>query len=342
MEKLLNVQNVTKIFGAESIRKHDVTVAVDNVTFSISDDRPSITAIAGESGSGKSTLALIMMGQLSPTSGSVFYRGKNLSEMTRDEKKTLLREVQPIYQDPYAAYNPFYRIDHVLEMPIKNFKLAENKEQARVLIDESMKKVGLRFAETLGRYPHQLSGGQRQRLMIARALLCHPKVIMADEPVSMVDASLRATILSSLRVLNQDLGISVIYITHDLTTAYQISENILIMYAGAVVEAGSVEKVIQTPKHPYTQLLVSSIPLPSKQKAWGGGESEETQQTTKKSSGCRFAPRCPKAMDVCWDSRPELYTPDEERTVACFLYQSSPVLPTPDVALSFKKEHATI
>jgi oligopeptide/dipeptide ABC transporter ATP-binding protein len=341
MEKLLNIQNVTKIFGSESIRKRDVTVAVDNVTFSISDDRPSITSIAGESGSGKSTLALLMMGQLNPNSGNVFYRGKNISEMTKDEKKILLREVQPIYQDPYAAYNPFYRVDHVLEMPIRNFNLASSKREAGFIVDEILEKVGLRSAETLGRYPHQLSGGQRQRLMIARALLCNPKVIMADEPVSMVDASLRATILSSLRALNQDFGISIIYITHDLTTAYQISENILIMYAGAVVEAGSVQQVIGSPKHPYTQLLISSIPLPSKEKAWGGGETEEVQLSTQKSAGCLFAPRCPKALEKCWSTRPNFYTPDEKRAVNCFLYQDFPVLPSPDVSLAFTNQVVT-
>ncbi len=337
MAQLLSVQNVSKIFGSEGLRHKDVTVAVDDVTFTLSDEASTITAIAGESGSGKTTLALLMMGQLPPNSGKVMYRGKDLSKMTRDEKITLKREVQPIYQDPYAAYNPFYRVDHVLQMPIKRYSLAKTKEEARVIIEEAMEQVGLRPAETLGRYPHQLSGGQKQRLMVARALLCRPKVVMADEPVSMVDASLRATILSSLRKLNQDFGISIVYITHDLTTAYQISENIIIMYSGAVVEAGSVEQVIRAPKHPYTQLLVSSIPLPSKKKLWGGGETEEAQTASRKSAGCRFAPRCPKAMDVCWTTKPALYTPDEERAVACFLYKTSQVLPTPDVAQAFRK-----
>jgi peptide/nickel transport system ATP-binding protein len=337
MAELIHVQNVSKIFGSEGMRHKDVTVAVDDVTFTLADERPTITAIAGESGSGKTTLALLMMGQLPPNAGKVLYRDKDLARMTRDEKTTLKREVQPIYQDPYAAYNPFYRVDHVLQMPIQNYKLAKNKQEARLLIEEAMEQVGLRPAETLGRYPHQLSGGQKQRLMIARALLCRPKVIMADEPVSMVDASLRATILSSLRKLNQDFGISIVYITHDLTTAYQISENIIIMYSGAVVEAGSVEQVIRAPKHPYTQLLVSSIPLPSKEKLWGGGETVEVQTSVKKSAGCRFAPRCPKAMDVCWTNKPALYTPDEDRAVACYLYESSPVLASSDVAQSFRK-----
>lgn len=335
MAQLLNVQNVSKIFGAEGLRKKDVTVAVDDVTFSISDDRPAVTAIAGESGSGKTTLALLMMGQLPPNSGIVMYRGKDLAKMTKDEKTTLKREVQPIYQDPYAAYNPFYKVDHILQMPIMHYNLATSKAEAGSLIEEAMEQVGLRSAETLGRFPHQLSGGQKQRLMIARALLCRPKVVMADEPVSMVDASLRATILSSLRKLNQDFGISIVYITHDLTTAYQISENIIIMYSGAVVEAGSVEQVIRAPKHPYTQLLVSSIPLPSKKQLWGGGESEEAQASTRQSVGCRFAPRCPKAMDECWKTRPKLYISDINRVVTCFLYSNNPVLESSDVAQTF-------
>jgi peptide/nickel transport system ATP-binding protein len=200
-----------------------------------------------------------------------------------------------------------------------------------------MQLVGLRPAETLGRFPHQLSGGQRQRLMVARAMLCHPKIIMADEPVSMVDASLRATILSSLRKLNEEFKISIIYITHDLTTAYQICENIIIMYSGAIVETGSVQQVIRSPKHPYTQLLISSIPQPSKNKLWGGGETEEVQATNRKSPGCRFAPRCPKAMDECWKTKPDFYIPDHDRAVSCFLYASSPKMESPDVTQVFHK-----
>jgi|SRR5579859_1911711 len=337
MAQILKVQNVTRSFGADALLKKDITIAVDDVTFSISDDRPTITAIAGESGSGKTTLALLMMGHLSPTSGEVSYRGKNLARMSREEKNTLRREVQPIYQDPYAAYNPFYRVDHVLHMAIKHFNLAKSKTDTDQMIEEALQLVGLRANETLGRYPHQLSGGQRQRLMVARAMLCRPKLIMADEPVSMVDASLRATILSSLRKLNQDFGISIVYITHDLTTAYQISENIIIMYAGVIVEAGSVQQVIRSPKHPYTQLLISSIPQPSKHTAWGGGETEEAQAATRKSAGCPFAPRCPKVMDQCWTRKPPLYKVDEERVVNCFLYQTSPTLASPDVAQVFRK-----
>ena len=257
--------------------------------------------------------------------------------MSAEEKSQLRREIQPIYQDPYGAYNPYYRVDHVLEMPIARFNLADSKEEADRKIQEALELVGLRRGETLGRYPFELSGGQRQRLMVARALLCNPRVIMADEPVSMVDASLRATILSSLQELNRRYGISIVYITHDLTTAYQICDNILIMYSGAVVEAGSVEQVIRNPLHPYTQLLISSIPLPDKSKRWVDLDTGEDSMVfePKENRGCRFAPRCPRMMDACWEVVPNLYTPDEHRAVACFLYRDSPVLESGDVAEVF-------
>ncbi len=336
MANLLEMKNVTKIFGGSVIGHDDSTVAVDNVTLSILDDHPTIIAIAGESGSGKTTLSLLMQGQIAPTSGQVYYRGKNLVKMSADEKMQLRREVQPIFQDPYAAYNPFYRVDHVLQTPIKHFGLAKTNAEANQRIIEAMEMVGLRPAETLGRYPHQLSGGQRQRLMVARALLCHPQMIMADEPVSMVDASLRATILASLSRLKQDFAISVVYITHDLTTAYQIAENIIIMYSGSVVETGTVDQVIRNPKHPYTQLLVASIPLPDKSKNWGGREAEDSSQVARKAGGCKFANRCPLVMEQCWSSKPPLYTTDENRAVSCFHYNNNPVMSSPDVSTVFR------
>jgi peptide/nickel transport system ATP-binding protein len=313
-------------------------IAVDDATFTIDDERSSMVAVAGESGSGKSTLALLMMGQHEPTRGTVRYRGQDLADMNREQKAQLRREIQPIYQDPYGAYNPYYRVDHVLETPIRRFNLAASRAESEMLIGEALDLVGLRSGETLGRYPFELSGGQRQRLMVARALICRPQVIMADEPVSMVDASLRATILSSLQELNRRYGIFVVYITHDLTTAYQICDNILIMYSGAVVEAGSVEQVIRDPKHPYTQLLISSIPLPDKSKRWVDLSTGEDPMLfpNRVNEGCRFAPRCPRAMDMCWETVPSLYLPDENRTVACYLYRDDPVHQSGDVAEVFE------
>ena len=318
--------------------RREVTVALDNLSYSIPDSQASMTAIAGESGSGKTTLALLMMGFLEPTRGQVFYRGKDVAAMSGPERRLFRREVQPIFQDPYEAFNPFYRVDHVLETPLKRFGLAGSKREARSQIEEALERVGLRPNETLGRFPHQLSGGQRQRIGVARALLCRPRVIVADEPVSMVDASLRATILASLQVLNRDFGISIIYITHDLTTAYQICENIVVLYLGKVAEVGTVERVIREPKHPYTQLLVSSIPVADRRRRWGDdvpNDADATPRTSGGRTGCLFAPRCPSVMERCRQSPPPLFMTDPHRAAACFLHSEAPVLPTADVASVF-------
>ena len=173
--------------------------------------------------------------------------------------------------------------------------------------------------------------------MVARAVLLRPKMIVADEPVSMVDASLRATILDELRTLNRELGISIVYITHDLTTAFQICDNIVVLYRGTVAEAGAVELVIGKPKHPYSQLLVSSIPLPDLSKAWGGEEIPVSEATAARpNNGCKFAPRCPHAMEECWQAAPPKYMPDAQRLATCFLYRDAPVSPAADVASVFR------
>jgi len=203
---LLEARRVTRVFGGSMFGKKRVTVALSDFTLAVDVEPPSITAIVGESGSGKTTLARTLLGLTAPTSGEVRYRGTDLRSLARDQKRRFLRDVQVIFQDPYEVYNPFYKVDHVLETPIQKFGLASG-QQARVLIEETLEAVGLRPAETLGRYPHQLSGGQRQRIMVARAVLLRPRLIIADEPVSMVDSSLRATILESLRDLNKRLGI---------------------------------------------------------------------------------------------------------------------------------------
>jgi peptide/nickel transport system ATP-binding protein len=279
------------------------------------------------------------LGFLPPTEGQVYYRGKDLATMSRAERFQFRREVQPIFQDPYEAFNPFYRVDHVLGAPIRRFNLAPTKEKARALIEQSLEMVGLRPQETLGRFPHQLSGGQRQRIMVARAVLCQPQVIIADEPVSMVDASLRATILASLQTLRRNLGITILYVTHDLTTAYQISDSIIVLYRGSVAEAGSVEQVIRQPKHPYTRLLISSIPVPDRKRRWDrDGLADVESAPGRASSGCPFAPRCPAAMERCWVDQPPLYRPDENRAAACFLYDASPLLASDDVATVFPEE----
>jgi peptide/nickel transport system ATP-binding protein len=201
--------------------------------------------------------------------------------------------------------------------------------EARELIEEALRAVGLRPEEILGRYPHQLSGGQRQRVMMARALLLRPRLIIADEPVSMVDASLRATILGSLRKLNEELGISILYITHDLATAYQIADTILVLYRASVVEAGNVELVVKAPQHSYTQLLISAIPRVSAVRDWG--MEERQPEASPLANGCKFADRCPVAMPQCLTTEPPLYRADPRRGAACFKLSDWPTLTSNDI-----------
>ena len=278
MVAVLEAKNVTKVFGGGFLSREQENIAVNNISMKLDQKNPKIIAVAGESGSGKTTLARLLLGIANPTDGSVEYDGKNLTEISRAERREFRREVQPIFQDPYGSYNPFYKVDHVLFSPIKNFKMADSREEAWDMVEKALEVVGLVPAETLGRLPHQLSGGQRQRVMVARALLLKPRVILADEPVSAVDASLRATILDAVSRLNKELGIAVVYVTHDLTTAYQISDEIMILYKGNLVEAGDVETVIKSPKHPYTQLLIDSIPEANPNKKWGKLDMKATQE----------------------------------------------------------------
>jgi oligopeptide/dipeptide ABC transporter ATP-binding protein len=324
---LLEARRITKVFNAGRFSRRR-TVALEDFSLAIAGEPPSITAIVGESGSGKTTLARLLLGIVPPTTGEVLYQGQDVRQLSPAARRVFRRDIQIIFQDPYDSYNPFYKIDHVLQAPIANFQLAKSHREAQAMIEGALEAVGLRPEETLGRYPHQLSGGQRQRVMVARALLLKPRLIIADEPVSMVDASLRATILGSLRTLNQDFGISLLYITHDLTTAYQISQNIIVLYSGSVAEAGDVEQVVPQPKHPYTQLLISSIPLPNPKRRWGaeGTQAETGAGQRAPKQGCKFANRCPYVMDVCRSAAPPLFQMDANRAAACYLYETAPSL----------------
>ena len=243
-------------------------VAVKDFSLTLPADSPRMIAIAGESGSGKTTVARMVLGFLTPDSGEILYKGENLAALSRASYATYRREVQAILQDPYAAYNPFYKVDRVFNQIIKKFKLARNRADARQMVEEALAVVGLDPAETLGKYPHELSGGQRQRLITARAFLLKPKIIVADEPVSMVDASRRAKILEIMLRLKEEYRISFLYITHDLSTAYDVCDEIIILFRGEIVEQGNTREVINNPQHPYTRLLIDSIPVPDPDIRW--------------------------------------------------------------------------
>jgi oligopeptide/dipeptide ABC transporter ATP-binding protein len=323
MTPLLELRNVSKYFAGGTFGR-DRKGALEGFSLAIDPTLPAITAVVGESGSGKTTLARLLLGLIDPTEGEVRYKGRPLPSLSAAEKREFRREVQAIFQDPYEVYNPFYRVDHVLTTPVRKFRRGATRSQDRGLIEDALRAVGLRPEEILGRYPHQLSGGQRQRIMVARALLLRPRLIVADEPVSMVDASLRATILGSLRQLNEELGISILYITHDLATAYQVADTILVLYRASVAEAGEVELVVKAPQHPYTQLLTSAIPRVSTVRNWGAEEPGSGGGPPV--HGCKFADRCPVAMPQCLTAAPPLYRTDPRRAAACFQLSEWPTL----------------
>jgi oligopeptide/dipeptide ABC transporter ATP-binding protein len=331
MAPLIEAVDVSKRFAGGLGRES--TLALAGLSLAIDAEKPSIIAVVGESGSGKTTLAHLLLGLAEPTGGEVRYRGSDLRKLKRDERLAFRRDVQAVFQDPYGVYNPFYRVDHVLATPVRRFRLAASRAQARELIGETLRAVGLRPEEILGRFPHQLSGGQRQRVMVARALLLKPKLIVADEPVSMVDASLRATILSSLRKLTDEHGISILYITHDLATAYQVSDTILVLYRAHVAEAGAIERVVTAPQHPYTQLLISAIPRAHVARDWlvQKDEAGRAPPAVIAVQGCCFADRCPLVTPVCLGASPALYRTEPRRAVACVQFRHHPALPAGDL-----------
>lgn len=322
MTPIIELREASKSFAAGALGR-ERKLALAPMSLAIDPARPGIIAVVGESGSGKTTLARLMLGLIEPSSGTVFYNGRDVRTLASAERRTFRRDIQAVFQDPYEVYNPFYRVDHVLTVPVARFRLARSRAAGRALIEEALRAVGLQPEEILGRYPHQLSGGQRQRIMVARALLLRPRLIVADEPVSMVDASLRATILGSLRKLQTELGISILYITHDLATAYQIADTILVLYRATVAEAGDVELVVKHPLHPYTQLLIGSIPRVSTERDWSAEGAPALPDAV---GGCVFADRCPVAFPRCITEPPPLYRPDERRVAACFRLGPAPVM----------------
>lgn len=269
MENLFEMRHVTMNYGGGLFQKSR-TVALSDFSLTLSAQAPRIITLAGESGSGKTTAAKIALGLQEPSSGEILYKGKSLRRMSRRENMIFRREVQAIFQDPYEVYNPVYKVDHIFNVLISRFRLARSREEAHSLIANALEVVGLKAEEILGKYPHQLSGGQRQRIMTARAFLLKPRLIVADEPVSMVDASLRAVILDIMLKLKHEFGISFLYITHDLSTAYQFSDEIFILNKGEVMEHGNTQEVIDHPQDPYTQLLIRSIPIPDPDLKWEG------------------------------------------------------------------------
>lgn len=264
---LMEFQGVSKEYGA--------VTAVHPMSFKLDGEKPKIISIVGQSGSGKSTMGGIMLGFTPPTSGQVMFEGQDVYKMGPAASLEFRKNVQAVFQDPYACFNPFYRVNHALKFPFEKFGLSEGPAHTEAKMAEACEAVGLDPSIVLHRFPHELSGGQRQRLIVARALMLSPKLLIADEPVSMVDASLRATILKNIYDLKDRYGISILYITHDLATAYHVSDYVIVLYHGRVAEAGPPKEVIGNPQHPYTQMLIDSIPWPDLNRSWGTTASTE-------------------------------------------------------------------
>jgi peptide/nickel transport system ATP-binding protein len=295
MEKLLEIENLSKVFSLGGLLSRVHITAVDKVSFYI---KPAeIFTLAGESGCGKTTSARIVLGFETPTSGAIIHSGK---KETKNEKVWFTEGVQAIFQDPFATFNPLRTVDRYFFETVKNYKLAGNREEAIEWIDQKLNAVGLTYNEMAGRYPSEFSGGQLQRISIARALLTNPTLLIADEPVSMVDASLRMSIVNLFKKLRDELGVSVLYITHDLATAYYVSDRIAIMFRGNIVEMGMVEQVLMNSRHPYTRLLRESIPEADPKKRWTTTVNlQELEHEEYLRQGCKFAGRCPLVMEKC-------------------------------------------
>ncbi|MBL8836111.1 MAG: ABC transporter ATP-binding protein [Alphaproteobacteria bacterium] len=256
---LLELRDVGRTFSSGVFSRRRVR-AVAGVSFALEAGRPEVFAVIGESGSGKTTLARMILGAISATEGAILFRGRDLrSVRSHRDRLGFMRAVQPIFQNPFEAFNPLKRVDRYLFASAHRLAAAASKAEVERLADTALHQVGLSLAEVSGRFPHELSGGQLQRTAIARALISRPSLIVADEPVSMIDASLRMTVTNLFRSLRDELGVSIVYITHDLATAYYVSDRIIIMRKGEVVERGEAAEVLRAPQHPYSVLLKESV-----------------------------------------------------------------------------------
>jgi len=321
-DRLLSVKELTKIFRVGSLLFKKDLIAVNKVSFDIANQE--IFTLAGESGSGKSTFARMLLGLIKPTYGNILYKGIDITKIkSAKEWLWFTKEVQPIFQDPFETFSPLNRVDTYLYDTAFNYGIAKRKEDVYKVVEEKLNAVGLSLKDIQGRYPHELSGGQLQRVSVARALITEPSLLVADEPVSMIDASLRMSVVNLFKDLKERFGLSVLYITHDLATAYYISDRIGVMLRGNIVELGPVEKVLNEPLHPYTQILKQSIPDPDPESRW-----EEDIQLSAfdikefTMAGCKFSNRCPFVMDICREKEPHNILKDE-RTVKCHLYSQS-------------------
>jgi oligopeptide/dipeptide ABC transporter ATP-binding protein len=322
-EPIISINSLVKNFRAGKSglwsSGEQIVHALDNVSFDLA--KGEMLALVGESGCGKSTLSLSLMLLERPTSGTISFEGEDVTQSKGKSLKSLRRHIQMVFQDPYESLNPLMTIGEIVAEPLIVHNLAKNPGEQAQRVKFALESAGLRPPEIfLNRLPHELSGGQRQRVVIASALVLEPTVLLADEPVSMLDVSIRAEILNLLADLRKEKGISIIFITHDLATAANICDRIAVMYLGRIVEIGPTLDVLKHPSHPYTKALMSVIPIPNprhrKKRIILQGAPPDAVEIP---SGCRFHPRCPSVFDRCPLEDPMLRTIHGTHQVACWL-----------------------
>lgn len=329
--KILIVKNLRKLFpvyrglvGALRRQPKRWVHAIDGISFELK--KGEILALVGESGSGKTTTGLCTLGLIEPTEGKIILDGRDVVEVAHSsQKKELRRKAQLIFQDPYESLNPRQTVFQAVSQALGVHNLATGESEKLRMTIAALEDAGLKPAISfLDRYPQQLSGGQRQRVVIASALVLNPIFLVADEPVSMLDVSIRAEILNLLGKLRDEHNITMIYITHDLTSAAYIADRVAVMYLGKIVEIGPAKVVLRDPQHPYTKALISVIPAPNPRRRQERVVLKgETPDPIDLPTGCRFHPRCPDVFDLCPAIKPELVELSDDHQAACLLVSRS-------------------
>lgn len=317
---ILEVKNLQKYFpikGGIFNKVQNHVHAVEDISFSVKEKETF--ALVGESGCGKSTAGKSILRLIEPTGGSVIFEEINLLDLSEVELRNLRKDAQMIFQDPYSSLNPRMTVRKLLAEPLETHTKL-NKNEIEKEVRNMITKVGLSF-QHLDRYPHQFSGGQRQRISIARSIITNPKLVIADEPVSALDVSIQSQILNLLIELQKDLGLTLIFISHDLNVVRRISNSVAVMYLGSIMETGVTENIFVSPLHPYTKALLSAVPLldplEKKQRTILKGEIPSPQNPP---SGCPFQTRCSEVMDICKEIKPDLKEVRTDQKVACHLY----------------------
>ena len=316
-QKLLEIKNVTKIFRIGGMLMGKKLVANDDISLSIDADRPVILSIVGESGCGKSTLCKMILRLYGPDKGEIILNGKSYANKKEYDPHQFKLDVQPIFQNPFETFSARKPVDSYLFNTALRLGICKTRAEAEKLIDETLRNVGMSLETVKGKYPTQFSGGELQRVSIARALITKPKLIIADEPVAAIDASMKMNIVNLFKELKDKYQVSFIYITHDLSTAYYVSDYIATLYRGGLIEYGPAKDIMDNPAHPYTELLMNAVPRVGDK--WDDSmvmpdmEDKEFAITY-----CKFAPRCPYATDECRKNRPDMIDLGGERKVLCF------------------------